>query len=83
MTMDLILVIALIVVFLRWLQVETHRRWRWVMAAVVVVSGVFTIGHMVNVWAGVMRTLGNLYRVRQVGPRGKQCGEHSEQHHGR
>ena len=52
MTMDLILVIALFVVFLRWLQVETHRRWRWVMAATVVVSGVFTIGHMVNVWAG-------------------------------
>ena len=50
--MDLILVIALFVVFLRWLQVETHRRWRWVMAATVVVSGVFTIGHIVNVWAG-------------------------------
>ena len=41
-----------VVVFLRWLQVETHRRWRWVMAATVVVSGVFTIGHIVNVWAG-------------------------------
>ena len=50
--MDLVFAVALLIVFLRWLQVEAHRRWRWTMAAVVVVSGVFTIGHIVNVWAG-------------------------------